>query len=181
MRIRGWEIDAVDFKRKSYGQSYALGKKSDDPEYLCSLLMKLTEKMARRLRKAVKTARGIHVACSYIDRSYWHRGKTFDEEMFTTDELYKKVMLVFNSQPQRKVVTKMEIHCFDLSNASAMQESLFETTRERKRNVSKALDRINDKWGEWTIYPALMHGREKEAIDRIAFRGVKDLKEVYAT
>jgi DNA polymerase IV len=153
MRIRGWEIDAVDFKRKSYGQSYALGKKSDDPEYLCSLLMKLTEKMARRLRKAVKTARGIHIACSYIDRSYWHRGKTFDEEMFTTDELYKKVMLVFNSQPQRKVVTKMEIHCFDLSNASAMQESLFETTRERKRNVSKALDRINDKWGEWTISP----------------------------
>jgi DNA polymerase IV len=34
LRIRGWEIDAVDFKRKSYGQSYALGKKSDDPEYL---------------------------------------------------------------------------------------------------------------------------------------------------
>ena len=32
--IRGWEIDAVDFKRKSYGQSYALGKKSSDPEYL---------------------------------------------------------------------------------------------------------------------------------------------------
>jgi nucleotidyltransferase/DNA polymerase involved in DNA repair len=89
----GWEIDAVDFKRKSYGQSYALGKKSNDPEYLGSLLMKLTEKMARRLRRALKTARGVHVACGYIDGSYWHRGRTFDEEMFTTDELYKKVML----------------------------------------------------------------------------------------
>jgi hypothetical protein len=55
--------------------------------------MKLMEKMARRLRKALKTARGIHVACGYIDGSYWHRGRTFDEEMFTTDELYKKGLL----------------------------------------------------------------------------------------
>lgn len=180
LRIRGWEIDAVDFKRKSYGQSYALGKKSDDLEYLSSLLMKLTEKMARRLRRAVRTARGVHVACCYIDGSYWHRGKMFDEEMFTTDELYRKVMLIFNSQPQRKVVTKLEVHCFDLSDASSMQEWLFETTRERKRRVSKALDGINDKWGEWTIYSARMIGREKEVIDRIAFGGVKDLEEIYA-
>jgi DNA polymerase-4 len=180
LRVRGWEIDAVDFKRKSYGQSYALGKKSDDPEYLSSLLMKLTEKMARRLRKALKTARGIHVACGYIDGSYWHRGRTFNEEMFTTDELYKRVMLVFNAQPQRKVVTKLDVSCFDLSEATSMQESLFETSRERKRKVSKALDTINDKWGEWTIYSARMFGRQKEMIDRIAFGGVKDLEDIYA-
>jgi DNA polymerase IV len=151
LRIRGWEIDAVDFKRKSYGQSYALGKKSADPEYLSSLFMKLTEKMARRLRKALKTARGVHVACGYIDGSYWHRGRTFEEEMFTTDELYKKVMLVFNAQPERKVVTKLEIHCFDLQDATSIQETLFETTGERKRKVSKVLDNINDKWGEWLM------------------------------
>jgi DNA polymerase IV len=180
LRIRGWEIDAIDFKRKSYGQSYALGRKSDDPEYLSSLLMKLTEKMARRLRKALKTARGIHVACSYIDGSYWHRGKTFDEEMFTTDELYKKVMLVFNAQTQRKVVTKLDICCFNLAEANSVQESLFETSRERKREVSKALDNINNKLGEWTIYSARMMGRDKEVIDRIAFGGVKELEEIYA-
>jgi DNA polymerase IV len=180
LRIRGWEIDAIDFKRKSYGQSYALGKKSDDPEYLSSLVMKLTEKMARRLRKALKTARGVHVACSYIDGSYWHRGKTFDEEMFTTDELYKKVMLIFNAQPQRKVVAKLDICCFDLVEANSVQESLFETSRERRREVSKALDNINNKWGEWTLYSARMFGRQKEVIDRIAFGGVKDLEEIYA-
>lgn len=180
LRIRGWEVDGVEFKRKSYGQSYALGKKTDDPEYLSSLLMKLTEKMGRRLRKAQKTARGIHVACGYIDGSYWHKGKTFADEMFTTDELFKKVMLVFNAQPQRKVVTKLDVSCFDLANADSIQETLFETSRERKRNVSNALDMINNKWGEWTIYSALMHGREKEVVDRIAFGGVKELEEVYA-
>jgi DNA polymerase-4 len=179
LRIRGWEIDAVDFKRKSYGQSYALGKKTDDPAYLCSLLMKLTEKMGRRLRKAQKTARGVHVACGYIDGGWWHKGKTFNDEMYTTDELFKKALLVFNSQTERKVVTKLDVSCFDLADADCIQESLFETSKERKRNVSSALDNINNKWGEWTIYSALMQGREKEVIDRVAFGGVKDLEEVY--
>jgi DNA polymerase-4 len=182
LRLRGWEIDAVDFKRKSYGQSYALGKKTDDPAYLSSLLMKLTEKMGRRLRKAGRTAAGIHVACSYIDGSGWHKGRTFDEEeMFTTDELFKKVLLVFNSRPERKVVTKLDICCFNLQDAASVQESLFETSYARKRNVSKAMDKINNKWGEWTIYPALMQGREKEVLDRIAFGGVRELEEVYST
>src|SRR5205823_8674190 len=95
---------------------------------LSSLLMKLTEKMARRLRRALKTARGVHVACGYIDGSYWHRGRTFDEEMFTTDELYKQVMLVFNAQPQRNVVTKLEVYCFDLSDVTSIQVSLFESS-----------------------------------------------------
>ena len=63
----------------------------------------------------------------------------------------------------------------------SVQESLFDTTREKNRAVTKALDSINNKWGEWTIYPALMYGREKEVIDRIAFGGVKDLEEDYAT
>src|SRR5436305_869491 len=148
-----------------------------DRLHLSSLLMKLTEKMGRRLRRAMKKARGIHVAVGYIDGSWWHRGKTFDEELFTTHELFTKVMLVFNAQPERKVVARLEVSCFDLSDAGAMQESLFETSRERKRSVSKALDAINDTWGEWTIYPALMHGRQKEVIDRIAFGGVKELEE----
>jgi len=42
------------------------------------------------------------------------------------------------------------------------------------------LDGINNKWGEWTIYSARMHGRDKEVVDRIAFGGVKELEEVYA-
>jgi DNA polymerase IV len=31
LRLRGYEIDAVDFKRKSFGNTYALGKQTDDP------------------------------------------------------------------------------------------------------------------------------------------------------
>jgi DNA polymerase IV len=76
-------------------------------------------------------------------------------------------------------VTKLDVCCFNLVKAESVQESLFETSRERKREVSKALDNINNKWGKWTIYSARMFGGEKEVIDRIAFGGVKDLEEIY--
>jgi len=180
LRLRGWEIDAIEFDRKSYGQSYALGKKSADPQYLGSLLMKLTEKMGRRLRKAQKAARGVHVGISYTDGSYWHKGKVFDDQVYTTDELFKKVMLIFNLQPELKVVGKLEVSCFDLSAALVVQESLFDMDHEKRRNVSKSLDALNDRYGEYTIYAALMLGRTKEVIDRVAFGGVSELEEVYA-
>jgi DNA polymerase-4 len=179
MRLRGWEIDEVEFKRKSFGQSYALGKKTADPKELRRLLMKLTEKMARRLRKAQFAAKGVHVACVYTDWTYWHKGKIFERELYTTEELFKKVMLVFNMQPQRNIVAKLAVSCFDLVPSAQVQESLFDTDFEKKRKVSDCLDAINDKYGEYVITPALMMGMDDLVIDRIAFGGVKELQEVY--
>jgi hypothetical protein len=39
--------------------------------------------------------------------------------------------------------------------------------------------RINDKYGEFVITPALMMGMDETIIDRIAFGGVKELEELY--
>ena len=58
LRLRGHEIDAVDFKRKSFGNTYALQKQTNDPRELAKLLMKLCEKTGRRLRRARYSAQG---------------------------------------------------------------------------------------------------------------------------
>jgi DNA polymerase IV len=46
--------------------------------------------------------------------------------------------------------------------------------------VSEAMDKINDRWGEFVIMPALMMGMDDIILDRIAFGGVKELEEIYA-
>jgi hypothetical protein len=46
--------------------------------------------------------------------------------------------------------------------------------------VSRAMDKINDRWGEFVITPALMMGMDDTILDRIAFGGVKELEEMYA-
>jgi len=179
LRLRGWEIDAVDFKRKSFGQSYALRHHTKDPKELSPLLMKLTEKMGRRLRHSGNRASGIHVACVYTDWTYWHEGKSFQREMYTTAELFKKVLLVFNRQPERKTIAKLAVSCYGLSPTTNTQEELFNPELARQQSVSDVADRINDKYGEYIITPALMLGLEDQIIDRIAFGGVKELEEVY--
>lgn len=178
LRLRGWEVDAVDFSRKSYGQSYALQKPTVRRKDLAPLLMKLTEKMGRRLRRAGKSAKGMHVSCVYTDLTHWHQGHVFHTYVFTTQELYQRVLLVFNNQPQAKPITHLAVSCYDLSTTGKDQLGLFETDK-RKHRLSEALDRINDRYGEYVITPALMLGLGDKVIDRIAFGGVKDIEEAY--
>lgn len=46
---------------------------------------------------------------------------------------------------------------------------------------SVAVDRMNDRYGEFVITPALMIGTADTVIDRIAFGGVKELEDLYST
>jgi hypothetical protein len=48
-----------------------------------------------------------------------------------------------------------------------------------RRRYAEAMDKINDKYGEFVITPALMMGMDDTIIDRIAFGGVKELEELY--
>jgi hypothetical protein len=46
--------------------------------------------------------------------------------------------------------------------------------------VAEAMDKINDRWGEFVITPALMMGMGDIILDRISFGGVKELEEIYS-
>lgn len=179
LRLRGWEIDDVGFERRSFGHTYALGKKTDNPWELKRLLMKLTEKMARRLRKAGMIARGVHVSVAYNDKTFWHKGMTFDAHLYTTQELFRKVIYLFTQQPEQKIVTNLSVSCFNLSEKHGVQETLFDTDHERRQRVSDACDQINNTYGEFVITPALMMEMDNLILDRIAFGNVKEIENLY--
>ena len=179
LRLRGWEIDDVEFKRKSFGQNYSLGKKTKNRQELSKILMKLCEKMGRRLRRAECCAKGIHIACIYDDYTYWHKAKKFSKSLFTTQDLYLKAQWVFNKQPEIKVISKISVSCYDLLSSKNSQMSLFDIQEEKQKQASRTMDNINDKYGEFVIIPALMMGMKDTVLDRIAFGGVKDLEDLY--
>jgi impB/mucB/samB family C-terminal domain len=82
----------VDFGRKSFGNTYALGKQTNDPKELAKLLMKLCEKTGRRLRKAKYAGQGVHVSCVYTDFSFWHTSRKVHVPVYTTREIYLKAL-----------------------------------------------------------------------------------------
>ncbi len=180
-RLRGWEVDAVEFSRKSFGQDYALGKPTADPHELSRILMKLCEKMGRRLRRAGLVAEGIHVSCLYTDMTHWHMGRMMSGNMYASQELYRGAQIIFNRQPARKVLAKLSVSCYDLKPAHTPQLGLFDEVRDKTRKASDAVDKMNDRYGEFVITPAIMMGMDELVLDRVAFGSVKELEDLYAT
>ena len=180
MKLRGWETDASNFRRKSFGQQYALKQPTADSQQVSKLLMKLCEKMGRRLRRAGYVAQGVHVACVYQDRTYWHQGRTFGNRLSATLEFYKKAQLLLNNQPEKKVITNLGVSCFDLLPDTPEQPSLFEPDGSKLHRAGAAMDKINDRYGEFIITPAIMMGMENVVLDRISFGNIRELEDLYA-
>ena len=179
-KLRGYEADQREYPTRSIGQQYALKMATDNPKEISRLLMKLCEKMGRRLRKKGLNARGIHVWCMYRDYSYWHRGRMMDTTMYTTYELYRCAQLVLNQQPANKPIFKMGVSCYDLYECDTSQMTLFDITDTRARRTADAMDTINNKYGEFTIVPGIMLDMDNMILDRIAFGGAREIEDLYS-
>ena len=176
LRLRGWEIDAVEFARRSYGNSYALPKPFVSLTDLSPILSKLCEKMGFRLRRAGYSARGIHIAIGYRDGSFWHKGISYLESFFDTREIYKGALKILTLSPYKKPVRDLAVSCFNLKKGNKLQLNLFEDVL-KKESLVKAVDKINTRWGNFVLTQARMLRASEAVPDRIAFGGVKELEE----
>src|ERR687885_176856 len=111
---RGHEIDAIDFRRKSFSNTYALQKQTNDPRYLAKLLMKLCEKTGRRLRRANYAGHGVSVVMVYTDLSWWHTRRKFDVPVYTTQEIYEKAIYLLNMSGFKRKVRNLAVSVYDL-------------------------------------------------------------------
>jgi DNA polymerase-4 len=176
LRLRGWEIDHQPQIRRSFGNAYALPKPYSSETELAPILLKLTEKMSGRLRRAGYRAQGVHLGIEYRDGDYWHQGKKIDGEVFASADFYRYIRRLFASCPHRKPVRHLAVSCFDLVLSGPTQLNLFEDL-PRVQRLTQALDKINHLWGEYTISPARINLAQKAVADRIGFGNVRELNE----
>lgn len=177
VRLRGYEIDDVDYGRRSYGNSYALPQPFSTLEELSPLMTKLVEKMSGRLRKAGYRARGVHLGLLYRDNGYWHRGEKTHRSLYESREIYREMVRLFNHCPYRKPVANLAVSVFNLESAKETQLDLFGEVFKGEK-IAGAVDQINERWGEFVITPARMLSAKTAVPDRIAFGGIKELEEI---
>jgi DNA polymerase IV len=175
LRLRGHEIDGVDFGRKSYGQQYALGDKTTDREKLSRLLMKLCEKTGRRLRANNYIATGIYIWLSFENRTYWAKGKDTKADIYATQDIFLHAQRLLNQAFIPARVTNMGVTVYKLKPTSPEQLGLFDGTRLDTKSLARAADLVNDKYGEFTIVPATMANMQDVILKRVAFGSVRDL------
>lgn len=176
LRIRGWEIDDVEFGRRSYGNSYALPRSTGRLEELFPILQKLVEKTGMRLRRAGYKTRGVHISMLFRSGLHWHRGVALSRVVFDSRDIYKEAFRILNFCPYRKPVHSLAVSCFNLTRSKKSQLELFADV-EKKRKLTEAVDSINERWGNFVITPARMLWARESVPDRIAFGGVKELEE----
>jgi len=242
MRMRGWEADARESKRRSIGHQYALSNKTADPVELARLLMKLCEKIGRRLREDNFYATGIHLYLAFVSEdpgpngtslskvqgetekhreSYgiyderasevstqqftkngaqtngfaggwgdmaryrsWHKGCKLGYRLYSTTDIYVAAKHLLSQAEIFDRVRLMAITAFGLEPWSPEQGNLFDAKDAREeildfskefkpytvnKNLSDALDGINDRYGEFAITPATMLDMKGTIVDRIAF------------
>lgn len=177
LRLHGWEADDREFDRKSFGHSYALYKPYETTDVkLHQILCQLVEKMGYRLREHGYTAQGIHVACLYSDYTYWHHSQKLPKPLYASRDLFEAAMGVLLSGIVKPVRT-LSVSCFNLAPEPCRQIPLFDD-EVKKKALTKALDTLVGRWGQFVIVPGRMMSMEQKVVDRIAFGAVSELDDV---
>jgi DNA polymerase-4 len=174
LRLRGWEIDSVEFSRKSFGNSYALPKPLSRLDELSPILSKLTEKMAFRLRSSGFSARGLGIFVNYRGGNFWHKTYLLGEFLYESGDFFKAAYKLLSRSPYRDPVRVLAVCCFALEKVSTSQPDMF-GIQAKKFNLANSIDAINSKWGNFVVGPASLLLSKEHVKDRIAFGGVRDL------
>lgn len=175
-RLRGYEVDDFSSKRGSYGNSVAIGKKIISFEEICPILCNLVEKMAGRLRGAGYKAYGVHLALFYKNGKLWHKGKSFENPMFSSKDFFARAAALVKETSCKLPVGNIAVSAFNLIKTNSLQLEIFEDA-EKKDSLTEALDEINERWGDFVVKPAVILKSKQAVLDRIAFGGVKELEE----
>ncbi|HEX6977412.1 MAG TPA: DNA polymerase IV [Patescibacteria group bacterium] len=177
VRLHGFEIDDVEWGRRSYGNSYSLPKPFKSPKDLSPILAKLSEKTGFRLRKAGYKVQGVHLALLFKDHTYWHKGLKLPHPIFDSRDIFKTAFRLMCKSPLPKPVANIAVSCFNLTKKDTLQLNLFENIEKKKELVS-AVDNINKRWGHFVVAQGGMLETSDYVPDRIAFGGVKELEEI---
>ncbi len=165
-RLHGYEIDDFKTTRKTYGNSYAPPPNKAHLKH--EILSKLCEKTGFRLRKAGLVAEGIHLAISFRDGSYWHKGVKTKRVIFESSDIYKEACNLLSESPSNELPRVIAVNVFNLLSNRNLQLNIF-NDEVKKTALVKALDSVNKKWGLYTIHSARMASDPTIVQDRISF------------
>lgn len=175
LRLRGYEVDATPSRTKSFGNDYAVGNKTSDPEKIAQLIMKLSEKTGRRLRRHGYQAHGVYLGLGFENRTWWSKGHRDNSPFFSTQDIYLNLMRLFHLVDIPSKIAHINIAVYDITPITPLQLGLFDGTRLDTRSLACASDAINDRYGEFTLVPASMANMQDVIIKRVPFGSVRDI------
>ncbi len=144
---------------KSIGHRHTIDHDTDNPEEIKQILLKLTELIARKLR--AKKLVGKTVNCWYRSHDFLGEGMQTTIS-YTQDglEIFKAGWQIFEKIWDRRKIRMIGISISNLKPLTPQNLSLLpEINRQEK--IIRSIDKINDKYGEFTLQRGILLGTSK--------------------
>ncbi len=151
-RLRGHEVDDRTFDMKTVGRQYVLESHQLTREQIVQRLHNLCESVGFRLRSQGKVARGVLVYAKTYDRKYWHRRHTGQLPFFSDSTIYTLAQGLFEAAPDN--IREIGVSCYELADDNDRQLSIFGDQLVRERQLVRAIDVINQRYGVRTVHSA---------------------------
>ena len=134
---------------KSISHSVTLEEDTSDPNMLRKVLLQLSERVSRRMRREGFYGKRIAITVRYSDFFTFSKQKTLSKWMNSGNEIFQYAFEIFKSVSHPKPIRLLGVG-MSLLRKEGCQLDLFEK-REKKDNLLKAMDRVNERFGDWTL------------------------------
>ena len=143
--VSGWEP-------KSISNEITFERDTSDKDVLLKVLRRLSDKVARRLRRQQFKARTITLKLRYQNFSTFSRQTSAPEPLDTGNEIFALIRTLFEKFPLEESIRLIGVGASNLFRAEKEKDqlSLFETTPQGDR-LAEALDEIHDRYGDGSL------------------------------
>lgn len=177
--VNGIEYGGVPEPRlpKSIGHSHVFAKRATSDTYPRAVLAKLCEKAGRRLRKFGMEAGGVWVSYGLPDWAAERYGsggggaQLFPEPVTDTQDIYLACWRAIQRDLPRGVWPNFLAMSLFRLRPTSRQMALWSKGKKDMSALAKALDQVNNKYGDFTVTRGTFWGLDKDdAPDRAGFR-----------
>jgi DNA polymerase-4 len=140
---------------KSISHSITLEEDTSDPNILRKVLLQLSERVSRRMRKEKFYGKRIAITVRYSDFFTFSKQKTLSQWINSGNEIFQRALEIFEAIPHPKPIRLLGVGVSQLKKEWC-QLDLFER-RDKKDSLLKAMDRVNERFGDWTLTWAALY------------------------
>lgn len=155
-------VETTAIEPKSIGHSITLPQDIWKREELTSCLLRLSERVGRRARRYGHKGRRITLTVRYADFKTFTKQATLHVFTNDTGEIYRCAVSILDKIHLRKSVRLLGVSLSSLGKEGEQMSLFGEPGRAKIAAVMSAVDTVNDKFGEDTVFFGSTMGGEKD-------------------
>jgi DNA polymerase-4 len=155
-------LETASPEPKSIGHRTTLPEDIWKREELKACLLRLSEKVGRRARRYDYRGKKITLTVRYNDFETFSRQDTLPTATNETGEIYRFAVSILDKIELKKSVRLLGISLASLSRGEGQLQLFGQPDKDKKAALAKAVDAVNDKFGEGAVTHASTLAREED-------------------